>query len=129
MTAVVVARPGHALREADLIAALKAEIADFKVPKRVHFVDDLPRNAMGKVQKNSLRERYSAPDRQLVSCASERTLGFPMQDAPAAADACLGAACQAGAACDEGNCRGDLRSRIAAAMRHSARRCVDRRLP
>jgi malonyl-CoA/methylmalonyl-CoA synthetase len=29
------------------------------VPKRVHFVDELPRNAMGKVQKNVLRERYS----------------------------------------------------------------------
>ena len=38
--------------------ALKAEIAGFKVPKRVHFVEDLPRNAMGKVQKNALRTRY-----------------------------------------------------------------------
>ena len=41
-----------------MIAALKAEIASFKVPKRVHFVDELPRNAMGKVQKNVLRERF-----------------------------------------------------------------------
>jgi malonyl-CoA/methylmalonyl-CoA synthetase len=37
---------------------LKAEIANFKVPKRVHFVDNLPRNSMGKVQKNVLRDRY-----------------------------------------------------------------------
>ena len=59
VTAVVVARPGHALTEAELIWALKAEIASFKVPKRVHFVADLPRNAMGKVQKNALREMYS----------------------------------------------------------------------
>ena len=45
-----------------MIAALKGEIASFKVPKRVHFVDDLPRNAMGKVQKNLLREQFgSAP--------------------------------------------------------------------
>jgi malonyl-CoA/methylmalonyl-CoA synthetase len=59
VTAVVVARPGQTLTEHDLIAALKTEIASFKVPKRVHFVDDLPRNAMGKVQKNALRESYS----------------------------------------------------------------------
>jgi malonyl-CoA/methylmalonyl-CoA synthetase len=38
---------------------LKERIANFKVPKRVHFVDELPRNSMGKVQKNLLRERYA----------------------------------------------------------------------
>jgi len=59
VTAVVVARSGHELSEGDLIAALKSEIASFKVPKRVHFVDELPRNAMGKVQKNVLRERFA----------------------------------------------------------------------
>ena len=41
-----------------VIGALKGEIATFKVPKRVHVVAELPRNAMGKVQKNVLRERY-----------------------------------------------------------------------
>jgi len=60
VTAVVVARPGYVLREADIIGALKQEIAGFKVPKRVHLVDALPRNAMGKVEKNVLRGRYSA---------------------------------------------------------------------
>jgi malonyl-CoA/methylmalonyl-CoA synthetase len=59
VTAVVVPRPGYALNEADLTTALKAEIASFKVPKRVHVVADLPRNAMGKVQKNILRETFS----------------------------------------------------------------------
>jgi malonyl-CoA/methylmalonyl-CoA synthetase len=59
VTAVVVARPGHALAEDALIAALKAEIAGFKVPRRVHFVAELPRNTMGKVQKSLLRDRYS----------------------------------------------------------------------
>jgi malonyl-CoA/methylmalonyl-CoA synthetase len=59
VTAVVVPKAGHRPSEADLIAALKADIADFKVPKRVHFVDELPRNAMGKVEKNTLRKRYS----------------------------------------------------------------------
>jgi len=60
VTAVVVAKAGEAPSEADLIAALKAEIAPFKVPKRVHFVEQLPRNAMGKVEKKTLRKRYSA---------------------------------------------------------------------
>ena len=59
VTAIVVARSGHALTENGVIASLKAQIAGFKVPKRVHFVDELPRNAMGKVQKNVLRDRYS----------------------------------------------------------------------
>jgi len=59
VTAVVVARAGEAApTEAQVIAALKSRLANFKVPKRVHFVDDLPRNAMGKVQKNVLRERF-----------------------------------------------------------------------
>jgi malonyl-CoA/methylmalonyl-CoA synthetase len=61
VTAVVVGRPGHALAADALIATLKGEIAGFKVPKRVHFVADLPRNAMGKVQKSVLRERFSRP--------------------------------------------------------------------
>ena len=39
-------------------ASLKTKIANFKVPKAVFVVDDLPRNTMGKVQKNLLREQY-----------------------------------------------------------------------
>ncbi len=58
VNAVVVPRAGESLREDDVIAALKVEIASFKVPKRVFFVEALPRNAMGKVQKNVLRERF-----------------------------------------------------------------------
>ena len=58
MVAVVVARPGATLDAEALIAALKAQIANFKVPKRVFVVDELPRNAMGKVQKNLLRQRH-----------------------------------------------------------------------
>ena len=61
VTAVVVARPGHALTEGAIIAALKGEIASFKVPKHVHFVADLPRNAMGKVLKGELRTRFGTP--------------------------------------------------------------------
>ena len=39
-------------------ATAKAELANFKVPKKVFFVDELPRNTMGKVQKNLLRDRF-----------------------------------------------------------------------
>ncbi len=39
-------------------ATTKAELANFKVPKKVFFVDDLPRNTMGKVQKNLLRDQF-----------------------------------------------------------------------
>jgi malonyl-CoA/methylmalonyl-CoA synthetase len=60
VTAVVVAAAGARCEEAELIAALKARLANFKVPKRVYVVQELPRNAMGKVQKNVLRDRYAA---------------------------------------------------------------------
>jgi malonyl-CoA/methylmalonyl-CoA synthetase len=60
VTAVVVRKPGAVLDEAAIVASLKGRIAAFKVPKRVFVVDELPRNAMGKVQKNALRERYTA---------------------------------------------------------------------
>jgi len=43
-----------------IVDELRGRIANFKVPKRVWVVDELPRNAMGKVQKNLLRERYAA---------------------------------------------------------------------
>lgn len=58
VTAVVVGRPGAQADEENIIAALKSKLAGYKVPKRVYFVDALPRNAMGKVQKNLLRERF-----------------------------------------------------------------------
>jgi malonyl-CoA/methylmalonyl-CoA synthetase len=57
---VVVRRQGgEGVSAEDIIAELKGRIAGFKVPKAVHFVDDLPRNAMGKVQKNLLRQRFA----------------------------------------------------------------------
>ena len=58
VTAVVVAMKGEKLDPAALIAELKKNLANYKVPKRVYLVEDLPRNAMGKVQKALLRERY-----------------------------------------------------------------------
>jgi len=61
VTAVVVPRAGAAPpTENDVIAWLKPRLANFKLPKRVFIVKELPRNTMGKVQKKLLRERYSA---------------------------------------------------------------------
>ena len=58
VVAVVVAQPGAALDSAALLAKIKGQIANFKVPKHLFVVADLPRNAMGKVQKNLLREQH-----------------------------------------------------------------------
>jgi len=58
VTAVVVPKADAQPDEANIIGALKSKLAGYKVPKRVYFVDSLPRNAMGKVQKNLLRERF-----------------------------------------------------------------------
>jgi malonyl-CoA/methylmalonyl-CoA synthetase len=56
--AVVIAKPGAMLDPAAIIAQLKATLANFKIPKRCYVVPELPRNAMGKVQKNLLRDQY-----------------------------------------------------------------------
>ncbi len=60
VVAAVVAAPAAGVDAAALIGALKQRIAGFKVPKRVFVVAELPRNAMGKVQKNLLRERHQS---------------------------------------------------------------------
>jgi malonyl-CoA/methylmalonyl-CoA synthetase len=58
VTAVVIRSDPHITAES-LLAELKTRLANFKVPKRVYFVDELPRNAMGKVQKKELRARFA----------------------------------------------------------------------
>ncbi|MBF6617985.1 MAG: malonyl-CoA synthase [Candidimonas sp.] len=58
VVAVVVPRAGHTIDIKSLEAALKSRLANFKIPKRIHVVDQLVRNTMGKVQKNVLREQY-----------------------------------------------------------------------
>lgn len=60
VTAIVVRKQGATLSEPDVVGALKSRIANFKVPKRVFFAAELPRNTMGKVQKNLLREQFRA---------------------------------------------------------------------
>lgn len=59
VTAVVVKDKAASLDEAAVMKALDGRLARFKMPKKVIFVDDLPRNTMGKVQKNVLRDTYA----------------------------------------------------------------------
>jgi malonyl-CoA/methylmalonyl-CoA synthetase len=59
VTACVVASSGAGLTEKTVLEALADRLAKFKHPKRVLFVDELPRNTMGKVQKNLIREQFS----------------------------------------------------------------------
>jgi malonyl-CoA/methylmalonyl-CoA synthetase len=60
VVAVVVPRAATALSEPGIIHSLRARLAGYKVPKRVFFIDELPRNTMGKVQKNVLRTLYAS---------------------------------------------------------------------
>ena len=56
--AVLILKPNATLTPDDVIANLKATLANFKIPKRCFALSELPRNTMGKVQKNVLREQY-----------------------------------------------------------------------
>jgi malonyl-CoA/methylmalonyl-CoA synthetase len=60
VTAAVVQKAGAALSEAQIINAIHTRLARYKLPKRILIVDELPRNTMGKVQKNALRATYAS---------------------------------------------------------------------
>lgn len=64
--AVLVPKPGATLTPEDVNAYCKSRIASFKAPQYIAVVDELPRNAMGKVLKNDLRKRYGAPTNDLA---------------------------------------------------------------
>ncbi|WP_026614801.1 malonate--CoA ligase [Ensifer aridi] len=59
VTAIVVRMPDAALDETAILGALQDRLARYKQPKRIIFAEDLPRNTMGKVQKNVLRQQYA----------------------------------------------------------------------
>jgi len=59
VTAVIVAKPGHALTEEDVIDGCRQRLGAFKVPKRVILTDALPKNPSGKLLKRELRQRYA----------------------------------------------------------------------
>jgi malonyl-CoA/methylmalonyl-CoA synthetase len=58
--AVIIAKPGVTLDAGQIVAALKSKLANFKIPKQCFVVNELPRNTMGKVQKNLLREQHKS---------------------------------------------------------------------
>ncbi|MEP6883254.1 MAG: AMP-binding protein [Gammaproteobacteria bacterium] len=60
VTAVVVPEPAAVLSEAGIINSIQARLARYKIPKRVLIIEELPRNTMGKVQKNVLRAAYAS---------------------------------------------------------------------
>ena len=61
VTAIVVLRPAASLTEAELITFSREQIAHYKAPKSVIFVDELPRLQTGKISKIALRERFKKP--------------------------------------------------------------------
>jgi len=61
VTAVVVLEPGATADEASLRKHAREHLAEFKVPRHIHFVDALPKNTAGKVQKRELRDRFAPP--------------------------------------------------------------------
>ena len=52
-------RPGHTADEATLVAHARAHLAAYKLPKKVVFVDQLPKNTAGKLLKRELRREYA----------------------------------------------------------------------
>jgi acyl-CoA synthetase (AMP-forming)/AMP-acid ligase II len=60
--AIVALKKREAATPEEIMEYCKSELAGFKRPKSIIFVDSLPRNQMGKVLKNELREKYGEPD-------------------------------------------------------------------
>ncbi|WFE88515.1 malonyl-CoA synthase [Roseibium porphyridii] len=58
VVAVLAPKPGASLEGGDVQSALSSKLAKFKQPKRVHVLETLPRNTMGKIQKNVLRDQF-----------------------------------------------------------------------
>ena len=58
--ALVIAKPGMSVAADQIVTALKSRLANFKIPKKCFVVTELPRNAMGKVQKNLLRDQHKS---------------------------------------------------------------------
>ncbi|MDU6748691.1 MAG: acid--CoA ligase, partial [Bradyrhizobium sp.] len=57
--AIIAVKPGHTLSEAEIHAHCQANLARFKCPRTVRFVDALPRNATGKIHKPTLRKSFA----------------------------------------------------------------------
>ncbi len=66
VTAVVVVRPGHSVTAEEVIAACRENLAAYKAPKDVHFVDELPKSGVGKILRRDVRERFWAERQRRV---------------------------------------------------------------
>ena len=58
VVAVVTKKPGHSVSEADLIAHCKGSLSNFKVPKKIDFVEQLPMSSFGKILRREVRGPY-----------------------------------------------------------------------
>jgi len=65
--AVVVLKPGHSAAADDIIAFARAYLAGYKLPKSIDFVESVPRNALGKVLRREVRNRYWAGRSRLIN--------------------------------------------------------------
>jgi len=65
IVAIIVEKKGHKIDQKVLHATLQKNLAAFKLPKKVHIIKELPRNTMGKVQKNVLRDMYKDEFRKI----------------------------------------------------------------
>ena len=59
--AIIAVKPGHSITEAEIQAHCEANLARFKRPRAIRFVDALPRNATGKIHKPTLRKNFGSP--------------------------------------------------------------------
>ena len=59
ITAVIVLRPGTTATEAEIIATARDRLAGYKKPKKVIFLDELPKTVSGKIVKRELRDRFA----------------------------------------------------------------------
>jgi malonyl-CoA/methylmalonyl-CoA synthetase len=71
VTAVIVPHPRVAVTKDDIIAHCKAYLVNYKVPRRVLFVDDLPRNSLGKIQKARLRQELCLQEERAADAAEK----------------------------------------------------------
>ena len=71
VSAVIVCREGHRVEEKELIAHVRDRLAYYKVPKRIIFVDTLPRNASGKILKRELRRIHGETEAAFVTDAPQ----------------------------------------------------------
>jgi fatty-acyl-CoA synthase len=60
--AIIAVKQGHSITEAEINAHCEANLARFKRPRAIKFVDALPRNATGKIHKLTLRKNFGSPN-------------------------------------------------------------------